>query len=116
QSKRDDNYNGALYVDLSGIVLDHVSARSSLEQFGKDLFNPFSSNSRETSLFDVVDSIRRAKSDPKITGMVLKLNEFIGADQTSMRYIGKAINEFKATGKPVFAIGDTYSQSQYYLA
>ncbi|MCG6438058.1 S49 family peptidase, partial [Vibrio parahaemolyticus] len=26
------------------------------------------------------------------------------------------INEFKASGKPVFAVGDFYNQSQYYLA
>ncbi|PHM74139.1 signal peptide peptidase SppA [Xenorhabdus kozodoii] len=116
QSKLDDNYHGALYVDLSGIVLDRVTARNPLEQFAKNLLGSSSNNDKETSVFDVVDSIRRAKDDPQITGMVLKLNDFIGADQTSMRYIGKAINEFKATGKPVFAIGDYYSQSQYYLA
>ncbi|KHD27313.1 signal peptide peptidase SppA, partial [Xenorhabdus nematophila] len=56
------------------------------------------------------------KNDPKITGMVLKLNEFTGADQPSIKYIGKAINEFKTTGKPVFAINDHYTQPQYYLA
>ncbi|OKP03231.1 signal peptide peptidase SppA [Xenorhabdus eapokensis] len=116
QSKLNDNFHGALYVNLSGIVLDRVTDRSPLEQFAKDLLGPSNSNNKETSVFDVVDNIRRAKNDPKITGMVLKLNDFIGADQTSMRYIGKAINEFKATGKPVFAIGDSYSQSQYLLA
>ncbi|WP_340615074.1 signal peptide peptidase SppA [Xenorhabdus thailandensis] len=116
QSKLDDNYHGALYVNLSGIVLDRVTDRNPLEQFTKDLIGPSNSNYKETSVFDVVDSIRRAKNDPQITGMVLDLNNFIGADQTSMRYIGKAINEFKTAGKPVFAIGDAYSQSQYHLA
>ncbi|WP_340618426.1 signal peptide peptidase SppA [Xenorhabdus entomophaga] len=116
QSNSNDNYQGALYVDLSGIVLDQVSARSPIDLLGKSLFDSSGKSSQETSVFDVVDSIRRAKNDPKITGMVLKLSDFIGADQPSMRYIGKAISEFKAAGKPVFAIGDAYSQSQYYLA
>ncbi|MEQ1975553.1 signal peptide peptidase SppA [Xenorhabdus sp. SGI240] len=116
QSKLDDNYHGALYVNLSGIVLDRVTDRSPFEQFAKNLLDPSNSNDKETSVFDIVDSIRRAKNDPKITGMVLKLDDFIGTNQTSMRYLGKAINEFKAAGKPVFAIGDSYSQSQYYLA
>lgn len=35
---------------------------------------------------------------------------------TKLRYIAKAINEFKASGKPVYAVGDFYNQSQYYLA
>ncbi|AOM40224.1 signal peptide peptidase SppA [Xenorhabdus hominickii] len=116
QSKPDDNYKGALYVNLSGIVLDQVSTINPLDQLGQNLFNPFSNNYEQTSLFDIVESIRRAKNDPKITGMVLQLNDFIGSDQSSMQYIGKAINEFKATGKLVFAINDSYSQSQYYLA
>ncbi|GAK87685.1 signal peptide peptidase SppA [Vibrio ponticus] len=35
---------------------------------------------------------------------------------TKLRYIAKAINEFKASGKPVYAVSDFYNQSQYYLA
>ncbi|MDX7998316.1 signal peptide peptidase SppA [Xenorhabdus sp. Reich] len=116
QSASNDNYHGALYVNLSGIVLDSVTPLNPLEKLGKDLFDPSNSNYKENSLFDIVDSIRRAKDDPKITGMVLNLNDFTGADQPSMKYIGKAINEFKKIGKPVYAIGDNYSQSQYYLA
>ncbi|SFN54325.1 signal peptide peptidase SppA [Xenorhabdus japonica] len=115
-SKIENNYQGALYVNLSGVVRDRVTVPDPFEQYGKSLFDLSNRNYKETSLFDVVDSIRRAKDDKKITGMVLKLSDFIGADPTSMRYIGKAINEFKATNKPVYAIGDSYSQSQYYLA
>ncbi|WP_340620502.1 signal peptide peptidase SppA [Xenorhabdus siamensis] len=116
QFRLNNDYNGALYVNLSGIVVDQVSALNPLDQLGRDLVDPSSNRSQETSVFDIVDSIRRAKSDPKITGMVLKLDDFIGADQSSMRYIGKVINEFKASGKPVIAIGNNYSQAQYYLA
>ncbi len=35
---------------------------------------------------------------------------------TKLRYIAKALNEFKATGKPIYAYGAFYNQSQYYLA
>lgn len=48
--------------------------------------------------------------------MVLQLNDFVGADQPSLRYIGKALREFRDSGKPIFAIGDSYNQTQYYLA
>ncbi len=33
-----------------------------------------------------------------------------------MQYIGKALREFRDSGKPVFAVGDNFSQGQYYLA
>jgi len=60
--------------------------------------------------------IRKAKDDQNITGMVLQLNDFAGADQPSLQYIGKALREFRDSGKPIFAIGDSYNQTQYYLA
>ena len=63
-----------------------------------------------------MQTIRQAKDDRNITGIVLDLKNFAGGDQPSMQYIGKALREFRDSGKPVYAIGDSYSQGQYYLA
>ncbi|KMW74454.1 protease 4 [Photorhabdus luminescens subsp. luminescens] len=115
-NKTADSYRGALYVNLTGVIVDQVSNRTPLTQLSRELFGASSNKFQENSLFDIVDSIRQAKTDNKITGLVLKLDDFIGADQPSMQYIGKAINEFKTSGKPVYAISDSYNQSQYYLA
>lgn len=46
----------------------------------------------------------------------MDLKNFAGGDQPSMQYIGKALKEFRDSGKPVYAIGENYSQGQYYLA
>ena len=107
---------GALLVDLSGVVVDQASVNKRVRQWGRELLGASSSRLQENSLFDVVDSIRKAKNDKNITGMVLQLNDFAGADQPSLRYIGKALREFRDSGKPIFAIGDSYNQTQYYLA
>ncbi|WP_350306094.1 signal peptide peptidase SppA [Photorhabdus viridis] len=115
-NKAVDSYRGALYVNLTGVVVDQVSSRNPLNQLGRELFGSSGNKLQENSLFDIVDTIRQAKTDNKITGLVLKLDDFIGADQPSMQYIGKAINEFKTSGKPVYAISDNYNQPQYYLA
>ncbi|NRN27603.1 signal peptide peptidase SppA [Photorhabdus heterorhabditis] len=115
-NKTADSYQGALYVNLTGVVVDQVSNRNPLNQLGRELFGASSNKLQENSLFDIVDNIRQAKTDDKITGLVLKLDDFMGADQSSMQYIGKAINEFKTSGKPVYSISDSYNQSQYYLA
>ncbi|ESF62233.1 protease 4 [Salmonella enterica subsp. enterica serovar Soerenga] len=79
-------------------------------------FGASSDRLQENSLFDIVNAIRQAKDDRNITGIVLDLKNFTGADQPSMRYIGKALREFRDSGKPVFAVGENYSQGQYYLA
>ncbi|MEG7346040.1 signal peptide peptidase SppA [Serratia marcescens] len=107
---------GALLVDLSGVVVDQPSVNNRVRQWGRELLGASSSRLQENSLFDVVDSIRKAKDDKNITGMVLQLNDFVGADQPSLRYIGKALREFRDSGKPFFAIGDSYNQTQYFLA
>ncbi|CAI1643941.1 Protease 4 [Serratia ficaria] len=108
--------HGALLVDLSGVVVDQPSMNNKVRQWGRELLGASSNRLQENSLFDVVDSIRKAKDDKNITGMVLQLNDFAGADQPSLQYIGKALREFRDSGKPIFAIGDSYNQTQYYLA
>ncbi|MGQ6549801.1 signal peptide peptidase SppA [Serratia sp. IR-2025] len=108
--------HGALLVDLSGVVVDQSSVNNRVRQWGRELLGASSNRLQENSLFDVVDTIRKAKEDKNITGMVLQLNDFAGADQPSLQYIGKALREFRDSGKPIFAIGDSYNQTQYYLA
>ena len=68
------------------------------------------------STFDVASAIRQAKVDEKITGLVLDLAKFEDGDYPSLDYLGKLIKDFQASGKPVIAIGHSFSQKQYYLA
>ncbi|WP_411751879.1 signal peptide peptidase SppA [Serratia sp. (in: enterobacteria)] len=107
---------GALLVDLSGVVVDQPSVNNRVRQWGRELLGASSNRLQENSLFDLVETIRKAKDDKNITGMVLQLNDFAGADQPSLQYIGKALREFRDSGKPIYAIGDSYNQTQYYLA
>ncbi|WP_312265035.1 signal peptide peptidase SppA [Mixta calida] len=107
---------GALKVDLSGVVVDKPSVSNKLSKIGRQLLGTSSDRLKENSLFDIVAAIRQAKSDSKITGIVLDLRNFAGADQPSLQYIGKALREFRDSGKPIYASGDSYSQAQYYLA
>lgn len=106
---------GALLVNLSGTIVDTPSSDSKLRQLGQELIGG-NKDVQENSLFEIVEQIRYAKNDPQIKGIVLSLNNFLGADQPSLRYIGKALKEFRDTGKPIYAIGDSYTQSQYFLA
>lgn len=115
-SKPAETAKGALLVNLSGTVVDNPSLDNKLEKVSRALAGANSNKLQENSLFDIVDSIHQAEKDPKITGMVLSLNDFVGADQPSLRYIGKALQAFRDSGKPIFAVADNYSQSQYFLA
>ncbi|WP_074013187.1 signal peptide peptidase SppA [Candidatus Sodalis sp. SoCistrobi] len=107
---------GALVMDLTGTVVDKPAMNNKFRQLGRELLGASSNQLQENSLFDVVDTIRQAKNDANITGLVLSLKDFAGADQASLEYIGKALREFRDSGKPIYAVGDSYSQAQYFLA
>ncbi|EAP1364687.1 signal peptide peptidase SppA [Salmonella enterica] len=115
-SNSEQTARGALLLDISGVIVDKPSTNHRLGALGRQLFGASSDRLQENSLFDIVNAIRQAKDDRNITGIVLDLKNFTGADQPSMRYIGKALREFRDSGKPVFAVGENYIQGQYYLA
>ncbi|UPQ88799.1 signal peptide peptidase SppA [Vibrio sinaloensis] len=104
----------ALILNISGPIVEQSSYVNPMDSvtgslFGQDL-------PKENVLFDIVETIRHAKQDDKISGIVLALRDMSETNLTKLRYIAKALNEFKASGKPIYAIGDMYNQSQYYLA
>lgn len=104
----------ALVMNLSGPIVEqrrYVNPMDSIT--GSVLGNEMP---KENVLFDIVDTIRYAKDDPKVSGLVLALRDMPETNLTKLRYIAKALNEFKTSGKPVYAVGDFYNQSQYYLA
>lgn len=116
ESKTEHTSRGALLLDITGVVVDKSTASNRLGTLGRQFFGASSSRLQENSLFDIVDTIRQAQTDRNITGIVLDLKKFAGADQPSMQYIGKALRKFRDSGKPVYAVSDNYSQGQYYLA
>ncbi|MFS1538649.1 MAG: signal peptide peptidase SppA [Candidatus Phlomobacter fragariae] len=116
EKKSTSQYHGALLIDLQGVIVDQVSIPNPFGKMSRELLGSSSKRMQENSLFDIVNIIRRATYDDKITGIVLHLDNLIGSNQSSLQYIGKALTEFKQAGKPIYAVGNGYNQSQYYLA
>lgn len=71
---------------------------------------------QESVLQELVTAIQRAGNDPRIRGMTLHTDRLQGSDLAKLDTLARAIEGFRRNGKPVFAVGDTYSQAQYYLA
>ncbi|WP_299973936.1 signal peptide peptidase SppA [uncultured Pseudoteredinibacter sp.] len=99
----------ALVIAPSGYLVDQLSAQDPFAQL-------MGNNSRnETRLRDLQKAIEKAKDDDMINSMVLDLGGMAGG-LSKLDELGQSIEDFKSTGKPVYAVGDYYSQSQYYLA
>ncbi|MGL4983629.1 MAG: signal peptide peptidase SppA, partial [Plesiomonas sp.] len=88
---------GALLLDLSGVIVEEPRFSNPIQQMGREFFGNNSSIT-ENSVFDLVDAIRQAKTDSKVKGIVLYLNNLTSASAPSITYIGKALQEFKESG------------------
>ncbi|HHG3531805.1 TPA: signal peptide peptidase SppA [Vibrio parahaemolyticus] len=104
----------ALVMNLSGPIVEQRRYVNPMDSVAGSLLG--NEMPKENVLFDIVETIRYAKDDAKVSGLVLALRDLPETNLTKLRYIAKALNEFKASGKPVYAVGDFYNQSQYYLA
>lgn len=101
----------ALVLDLAGRVVDErsrVEAASLI--FAQEPAN------REIPLMDLIDSVELARTDERISALVLQLDGLVSIGQSKTTELGEAIARFRESGKPVVAVGDYYSQDQYRLA
>ncbi|MEC7993912.1 MAG: signal peptide peptidase SppA, partial [Pseudomonadota bacterium] len=72
--------------------------------------------SAETLLSTVIEGIDAAADDDRITSIVLDLENLAGPSTSQSMEIIETLDRFSETGKPIVAIGDYFTQSQYLLA
>lgn len=102
----------ALSIAPGGFLVEQKTYVNPLTQ----LLEQSSSAAAETLTHDLIEAIDSAATDPRITSLVLELDSLIGGGISKLEDIGEALARFKASGKPIIAVGDNYTQEQYYLA
>jgi protease-4 len=107
--------NSVLVINPAGSLVEQRSTPEAAEALLKKLGRE-TARADETKTQDVIDAIRRAATDPKILAMVIDPRDLQGCDTTKLLDIGKAILDFKETGKPVLAHSMVYTQGQYLLS
>lgn len=106
---------GALMLDLDGYLADNAESFGDFQRFLKsELLND--NQPLKISTFDVVQAIQAAAEDKRISGIVLNLGYLSGGDMPSLGYVGHSLKAFKQSGKKVIAVGQLFTQKQYYLA
>jgi len=102
----------ALLLNMSGTVVDQRSQVNPLEAL---LAEP-APEQHEVLLRDVIEAIDYAAKDPAINSLVMELDALMYVGISKTQEIVQALEAFKASGKPVVAIGDYFTQDQYLLA
>jgi len=105
----------ALVLNIQG---DIVEQKHQVDPFDTLLNEAVSKQEKkpEVLLTDIIKVINKAKNDNRIKILVLNLQDLTGSGLTKLREISAAITDFKSSNKQVIALGDEYSQNQYYLA
>jgi protease-4 len=102
----------ALLVNPVGTVVDQKSYVDPLQAL---LGRPSPLNN-EVLLRDIIDAIELAAGDPGINALVLELDDLLSLGTSKTQEVAVAVEAFRASGKPVIALGDYYTQGQYLLA
>lgn len=102
----------ALLLNMSGTVVDQRSEVVPLQA----LLGKPSPEDHEVILRDVIEAIDYAAKDPAINSLVMELDSLVYVGISKAQEIFPALDAFRASGKPIVAIGDYYTQDQYLLA
>lgn len=106
--------NSYLTLNLNGVLVEQKRPINISEQLSKQLNND--ELPQEFEVQSLIDTIKYAKEDPKINGIILQLGQLQAASLDKINDIGDALNDFKSSGKSVDAYAANYSQTQYLLA
>jgi protease-4 len=105
----------ALILNIRGDIVEQKHDIDPMDAFiSEALEQP--NTATEVLLTDILSVIKQATTDDRISMMVLDLENMQGSGITKLSDISKALTDFKSQGKKIIAIGEQYSQNQYYLA
>lgn len=102
----------ALVLAPEGAVVEQFSA----DPASRALARLTGSQVQEVQLRDLLRAIDAARTDDRIARIFLRTDKLSSASLASLREIGEALREFRASGKSVIAYADSLSQGGYYLA
>jgi protease-4 len=105
----------ALVLNLVGDVVEQKQEVDPMKAFLNEALEQQEENP-EILLADLVKMIADAKKDDRVQLLVLQLQGLNRTGLTKLQDIAAALNDFKSEGKKIIALGDEFSQDQYYLA
>lgn len=101
------NKNSVLTLNFKTNIIDSPTEEE------QSIFN-LNKKSENVMLLDILDAINKAKTDDNIKGISIETDN-INAGMTQLDNIRTALEDFKKSGKFVYAYGNAVSQPAYYL-
>lgn len=101
--------NSVLELDLTSQIKDFAPIDDN------PLAEAFELTDKKLGLNAIINAIENAKNDGNIKGISIK-SMFINAGMAQTQAIRNKLNDFKKSGKFIYAYNDVYDQKNYYLS
>lgn len=98
-----------LVVNVEGSIEERTTSSDQLVELFADDRQPV------MSLFDMQKALEKAKTDEKISGVYLRLR-WVSSSWASVEALRKMLEDFKSSGKFIYAYSEAYNEKLYYLA
>ncbi|MEO0996067.1 MAG: signal peptide peptidase SppA [Pseudomonadota bacterium] len=102
----------ALIVSPQGYLVEELEGDPVTRAFAELRGEPL----LQTRVRDIERALELAGDDDAIEAVVLDLDGLFGGGLTKLDAVARAVSEFRASGKPVYATGVFLSQQAYYIA
>lgn len=99
--------NSVLTINIKTNIIDSPTEEQN------DIFN-INDQNKSVLIYDAIEAINKAKNDDNIKGISIEADELY-AGITQIDDLRNAIEDFKKSGKFVYAYGNMASQASYYL-
>ncbi|MEZ5915665.1 MAG: S49 family peptidase [Parvularculaceae bacterium] len=108
--------DAALLINPNGVLVEEAEAVDPFQSFLQEAYG--ADEPTQIEVGELARVIRAAAKDERIKGIVLDLSQLYipTISASKAHYIAGVIDEFKAAGKKVYAVGDFYGQDQYLIA
>jgi len=102
----------ALVIQPYGVLVEQLQG----DPYDRAIAGLLGEEDPQTLVQDIIDGLEYAEDDSRIKAVVLDLRNLSGGGLSKLQRIAAALDEFRASGKPVIANADYYGQQAYYLA
>jgi len=104
--------SAALVIRPTGRLVEQLSG----DPFSRALAELTGDAEPQTLVSDIIEGLRSAKDDARITSVMLDLSEMPGGGLSKLKRVAGALVDFRESGKPVIAKADYFVQGSYFLA
>ncbi len=102
----------ALLIQPHGALVEQLEG----EPYDRAIAGLLGDEDTQTVVQDIVDGLEYGRDDSRIKAVVLDLRRMRGGGLSKLQRIGAALDDFRASGKPVISSADFYGHQAYYLA